>query len=254
MRTLRKTYLSTSPGPAHISALAVATSFPGFREGYGVFRRLRAGWLRSCTHALVSSTHEIGSPVTRKAFGEAIKQIRAVAREYGPFDSFISNWPAMSARAPRSAANLLEGMEERNRGKGATRKRPPNSGTARDRRRTASLRTRERTGVEMHLFWAIPSSRRASLQTIRAIRSITFCRGAGSATTRTSTRRCARYGKSEQTWSDAVRMVRGGQDRGRMEELCRPRGKPEGNQRPQEAQLFAQGRAPVSRTSLRRAT
>ena len=29
---------------------------------------------------------EIGSPVTRKAFGEAIKQIRVVAREYGLID------------------------------------------------------------------------------------------------------------------------------------------------------------------------
>ena len=70
---------------AHISALACRSIIPGLQEGlvYSVACE-RVGYDHAARPSIELTA--IGSPVTRKAFGEAIKQIRAVAREYGPID------------------------------------------------------------------------------------------------------------------------------------------------------------------------
>ena len=73
-----------SPGAAHISAIAARNIFPAFAK-HGLFGRLWARRLRSFGAARRVS-RQINSPVTRRAFGEAIKQIRTVAREFGPID------------------------------------------------------------------------------------------------------------------------------------------------------------------------
>ena len=50
---------------------------------------------------------DVRNPVARKAVTEMLKQVRAMAREFGDFrTSSMSNWHATSARAPRSATGF----------------------------------------------------------------------------------------------------------------------------------------------------
>ncbi|HVT55958.1 MAG TPA: type II CRISPR RNA-guided endonuclease Cas9, partial [Xanthobacteraceae bacterium] len=72
--------------PAHISAKAARNIIPGLREGLVYSEACaRVGYDHAARAAV--SLNQINSPVTRRSFGEAIKQVRAVAREYGPFDA-----------------------------------------------------------------------------------------------------------------------------------------------------------------------
>ena len=72
-------------GAAHISAKAARKIIPGLREGLVYSEACaRVGYDHAARAAV--SLDQINSPVTRRAFGEAIKQIRAVARALGPID------------------------------------------------------------------------------------------------------------------------------------------------------------------------
>jgi CRISPR-associated endonuclease Csn1 len=59
------------------------------------------------------SLDQINSPVTRKAFGEAINQIRAVARAYGPFDFVHIELARDVGKSAEERAKLTKGLEER---------------------------------------------------------------------------------------------------------------------------------------------
>jgi CRISPR-associated endonuclease Csn1 len=71
----------------------------------------RAGYDHSARAAV--SLDQINSPVTRKAFGEAINQIRAVAREYGPFDFVHIELARDVGKSADERAKLTKGLEDR---------------------------------------------------------------------------------------------------------------------------------------------
>lgn len=97
---------------AHISALACRNIIPGLREGLPYSDACaRVGYDHAARAAV--SLDSINSPVTRKAFGEAIKQIRAVAREYGPFDFVHIELARDVGKSAEERAKLSKGLEER---------------------------------------------------------------------------------------------------------------------------------------------
>jgi len=100
---------------AHISALACRNIIPGLREGLSyadACKRPPLNYDHSARPQI--SLKEIGSPVTRKAFGEAIKQIRAVAREYGPFDLVNIELARSVGKSAEERAKITKGIEDRN--------------------------------------------------------------------------------------------------------------------------------------------
>ena len=106
---------------AHISALACRNIIPGLREGLVYSDACaRAGYDHSARAAV--SLDSINSPVTRKAFGEAIKQVRAVAREYGPFDFIHIELAREVGKSAEERAKLTKGLEDRTAEKEKRRK------------------------------------------------------------------------------------------------------------------------------------
>lgn len=97
---------------AHISALACRNIIPGLREGLAYSDACaRVGYDHAARAAI--SLDSINSPVTRKAFGEAIKQIRVVAREYGPFDFVHIELARDVGKSAEERAKLSKGLEDR---------------------------------------------------------------------------------------------------------------------------------------------
>jgi CRISPR-associated endonuclease Csn1 len=97
---------------AHISAVACRNIIPGLREGLAYSDACaRVGYDHAARAAI--SLDSINSPVTRKAFGEAIKQIRSVAREYGPFDFVHIELARDVGKSAEERAKLSKGLEER---------------------------------------------------------------------------------------------------------------------------------------------
>jgi len=97
---------------AHLSARACRNIIPGLREGLAYSDACaRAGYDHTARAAV--SLDSINSPVTRKAFGEAIKQIRAVAREYGPFDFVHIELARDVGKSADERAELTKGLEKR---------------------------------------------------------------------------------------------------------------------------------------------
>lgn len=97
---------------SHISALACRNIIPGLREGLVYSDACaRVGYDHSARATV--SLDQINSPVTRKAFGEAIKQIRAVDREYGPFDFVHIELARAVGKSAEERARLTAGLEER---------------------------------------------------------------------------------------------------------------------------------------------
>jgi CRISPR-associated endonuclease Csn1 len=97
---------------AHISALACRNIVPGLREGLVYADACaRVGY----DHAARPSVQltEIGSPVTRKAFGEAIKQIRTVARAYGPIDLVHIELARDVGKSAEERREIQDGIEKR---------------------------------------------------------------------------------------------------------------------------------------------
>jgi CRISPR-associated endonuclease Csn1 len=100
-------------GAAHISALAARNIIPGLRDGLVYSDAcMRAGYDHSARPAV--SLDRIGSPVTRRAFAEAIKQVRAVAREYGPFDAIHIELARDVGKSAEQRREITDGIAERN--------------------------------------------------------------------------------------------------------------------------------------------
>lgn len=100
---------------AHISALACRNIVLGLREGLS--------YADACKRPPLNYDHsarphiplkDIGSPVTRKALGEAIKQVRAVARAYGPFDLVNIELARSVGKSAEERAKITKGIEDRN--------------------------------------------------------------------------------------------------------------------------------------------
>jgi CRISPR-associated endonuclease Csn1 len=97
---------------AHISALAARNIAPGLLEGLMYSEACaRVDYDHAARPSV--SLEQIGSPVTRKAFGEAIKQVRAVAREYGPIDFVHIELARSVGKSAEERAKLTRGLEER---------------------------------------------------------------------------------------------------------------------------------------------
>ena len=60
------------------------------------------------------SLDQIGSPVTRRAFGEALKQVRAVARELGPIDGVHIELARDVGKSADERREIEKGIEKRN--------------------------------------------------------------------------------------------------------------------------------------------
>ena len=97
---------------AHISALACRNIIPGLQEGlvYSVACE-RVGYDHATRPSIELTA--IGSPVTRKAFGEAIKQIRAVVREYGPIDLVHIELARDVGKSAEERREIQDGIEKR---------------------------------------------------------------------------------------------------------------------------------------------
>jgi CRISPR-associated endonuclease Csn1 len=97
---------------AHVSALAARNIIPGLREGLVYSEACaRIGYDHAARPSV--SLDQIGSPVTRKAFSEAIKQVRAVAREYGPIDLVHVELARSVGKSAEERAKLTRGLDER---------------------------------------------------------------------------------------------------------------------------------------------
>ncbi|MCL2713334.1 MAG: type II CRISPR RNA-guided endonuclease Cas9 [Alphaproteobacteria bacterium] len=98
---------------AHISSLAARNIIPGLRQGM-VFSEAcaRVGYDHTARPSV--SLEQIGSPVTRKAFSEAIKQVRAVTREYGPIDIIHIELARSVGKSAEERKAISEGIEQRN--------------------------------------------------------------------------------------------------------------------------------------------
>jgi CRISPR-associated endonuclease Csn1 len=121
MNAAREGAFTEFKGAAHISALAARNLIPGLRDGLVYSDACaRVGYDHSARPAI--SLDQIGSPVTRRAFAEAIKQVRAVAREYGPFDAIHVELARDVGKSAEERAEITRGIEERNAEKDRRRK------------------------------------------------------------------------------------------------------------------------------------
>ncbi len=97
---------------AHISALACRNIIPGLREGLVYSDACaRVGYDHTARPSVQLTA--IGSPVTRKAFGEAIKQIRTVARAYGPIDLVHIELARDVGKSAEERREIQDGIEKR---------------------------------------------------------------------------------------------------------------------------------------------
>lgn len=97
----------------HISALACRNIVPGLRDGLMYSEACaRVGYDHSARAAV--ALKDINSPVTRKAFSEAIKQIRAIDRAYGPIDYIHIELARSVGKSAEERAKLTKGIEDRN--------------------------------------------------------------------------------------------------------------------------------------------
>ncbi len=98
---------------AHISALAARNIIPGLREGLVYSEACaRVGYDHASRPSVLLK--DIGSPVTRKALSEALKQVRAVVREYGPIDYFHIELARSVSKSAEQRKQLTDGIEARN--------------------------------------------------------------------------------------------------------------------------------------------
>ena len=97
----------------HVSALACRNIIPGLREGL-VYSDACARVDYDHTARPQFDLKNVNSPVTRRAFSEAIKQVRAVAREYGPIDFVHIELARSVGKSAEERAKLTKGIEDRN--------------------------------------------------------------------------------------------------------------------------------------------
>lgn len=96
----------------HVSALACRNIIEGLREGLQYSEACeRAGYDHSARPDI--DIREVNSPVTRRAFLEAIKQVRAITREYGPFDYVHIELAREVGKSAEERRKLTDGLEER---------------------------------------------------------------------------------------------------------------------------------------------
>src|SRR5262245_17883095 len=115
-------------GAAHISSLAARNIIIGMREGLVYSEACaRAGYDHSARRTV--SLDQIGSPVS--ALNEAIKQVRTVAREYGPFDAVHIELARDVGKSAEERAEITRGIEERNAERIVSRLRQPTCSNAR---------------------------------------------------------------------------------------------------------------------------
>jgi CRISPR-associated endonuclease Csn1 len=113
MKGAREGAFTEFKGAAHISALAARNIIPGLREGLVYSDACaRVGYDHSARPAV--DLKDIGSPVTRRAFSEAIKQVRAVTLAYGPFDAIHVELARDVGKSAEERAEITRGIEERN--------------------------------------------------------------------------------------------------------------------------------------------
>ena len=144
---------------AHISALACRNIIPGLREGLVYSDACaRIGYDHAARPAVELT--EIGSPVTRKAFGEAIKQIRAVAREYGPIDLVHIELARDVGKSAEQRREIHDGIEKRTAEKEKRRGEAAQLLGRVPSDDDAALRTCQGTKLQVHLFRRPHRSRR----------------------------------------------------------------------------------------------
>jgi CRISPR-associated endonuclease Csn1 len=100
---------------AHISALACRNIIPGLREGLVYSDACERVGYNHAARPMIT-LDQIGSPVTRKAFGEAIKQIRTVAREFGrvhPIDLVHIELARDVGKSADERREIQDGIERR---------------------------------------------------------------------------------------------------------------------------------------------
>ncbi|MFN3659400.1 MAG: type II CRISPR RNA-guided endonuclease Cas9 [Pseudolabrys sp.] len=113
MKGAREGAFTEFKGAAHISALAARNIIPGLRDGLIYSEACaRVGYDHGARPAVELT--QIGSPVTRRAFGEAIKQVRAVTLAYGPFDAIHVELARDVGKSAEERAEITRGIEERN--------------------------------------------------------------------------------------------------------------------------------------------
>lgn len=121
MNAAREGAFTEFKGAAHISAVAARNIIPALRDGLVYSEACaRAGYDHSARAAV--SLDQIGSPVTRRAFSETIKQVRAIAREYGPFDAIHIELARDVGKSAEERAKITRGIEERNAEKNRRKK------------------------------------------------------------------------------------------------------------------------------------
>lgn len=105
----------------HISALACRNIIPGLREGLVYSDACaRVGYDHAARPQF--ELKDVNSPVTRRAFSEALKQVKAVAREYGPIDFVHIELARSVGKSAEERAKLTKGIEDRNVEKDRRRK------------------------------------------------------------------------------------------------------------------------------------
>jgi CRISPR-associated endonuclease Csn1 len=100
-------------GAAHISALAAQNIIQGLREGMVYSEACARVGYDHAARAMIS-LDQINSPVARRAFGEAIKQVRAVTRAFGPIDVVHIELARAVAKSTDERAKLTKGIDDRN--------------------------------------------------------------------------------------------------------------------------------------------
>lgn len=98
---------------SRLSALACRNIIPGLMDGHDYAEACaRVGYDHAARPAV--SLDQINSPVTRRAFGEALKQVRAIDRKYGPFDQIHIELARDVGKSAEQRKEISSGIEARN--------------------------------------------------------------------------------------------------------------------------------------------
>lgn len=107
-------------GAAHISAKAARNIIPGLIQGLNYADACEAvGYDHSARAA--TSIEGISSPVARKALSEMLKQIKALAREFGPFDRIHVEMARDVGKSIEERDKIKRGIEKRTSAKDGLR-------------------------------------------------------------------------------------------------------------------------------------
>lgn len=99
-------------GAAHISAKATRNIIPGLMHGLVYSEACEAAGYDHSARA-VMRIDDIGSPVARKALSEMLKQVKVLAREYGPFDRIHVELARDVGKSIEERGKIERGIEKR---------------------------------------------------------------------------------------------------------------------------------------------